>query len=339
MTEENIAALLHHLGVDNGELFGDWYRASCPLAFARHKRGKDESPSFGVFHNPTGRSGFNCFGCNIKGHTLDALLTELHYYAARKELPPGISFNLSEAYKIVEAENEIGYAGSEWEKPEVKLKDFEAFPQWWLDSFPTVAKFEPAMAYLKSRGVPAKLWQHFHLRYDSSRKMLGFPFFNRDGKLAGMRGRDIRPGSNFPHYDYKWNQINNTQLILLGEHEIDYLKPLVIIEGQFDYANVYANAYRNVVSNLTASLSEPKLKKLELAVELIGMWDDDEAGAIANAICEQRFKNYHRMDWTPMGKYRQTEEDKDKFRDPGECNRLQLRELLGPYVKLDAPIE
>lgn len=335
MNETNAKQLLEYLGVKNAELYGEWVRASCPFAFARHKHGKDTNPSFGIFHNPTGKSRFNCFGCNFKGPSLDKLVVEMQYYLQTKQTT-NPSINLAKAYELIEDENVIGYHGAEWTGITVAEEKYEPWPNWFVEAYPEAWKVPLAVNYLKSRGVPNALWHSMSLRADTGKRMVGFPYWNRDGVLSGMRGRSWVKESKFPHYDYKWNGANNSKLVYLGEHHIDYLKPLVILEGEFDYASVY-RVYRNVVSNLTASLSAQKVAKLENAVEIIGFFDDDEAGQIASKILADKFKGlYREVSYEPMKKYRDVE---GELADPGACNHLQIAELLSPHVTLDALIE
>lgn len=322
MNEQEIKMFLSHLGVDNAELHGDWVRSSCPLAFARHKSGKDSNPSFGVTHVPGGKSGFNCFGCNIKGKTLDGLLTETMY--ALQKQGGHSDINLEAAFKMIEDEGESGYLHSDWTgKIYPAVSGFEEWPNWYLDSFMSVFKSPEAMAYLNSRGVAYDLWDVFSLRFDATRQTVCFPFFNRDNKLSGMRGRFIKPKGDFRYYDYKWNNVNNTSLIWMGENHLDYLKPVVVVEGMFDYAAVY-RVYPNVVANLSTGLSEQKVKKLENAVQIVGFFDNDEAGKIASVLLGDRFK----------GGYVEVDYGSSKAKDPGSMSWSELINALRPYVNV-----
>jgi 5S rRNA maturation endonuclease (ribonuclease M5) len=337
MNADQALVFFSALGVKNAEIAGEWVRASCPLAFARHRHGRDRNPSFGLHLDPEGKSGYHCFACGIKGASVDSLLAEIHYYASRGEAPSHI--NLAAAYQIAEDESSLEYHDIPWERASGPKDSLVPFPEWWLDSFPPASACPEAVSYLHQRGVPESLWEKLNLRFDASRGFVCFPYRDLRGRLAGMRGRSISPDAKLKHYDYRWNGISNARFVLLGEHAIDFLRPVVVVEGECDYASVYAHAYRNVVANLTASLSEPKVKTLELAVSVVCFFDDDEAGAIAAAKLADRLKLCQIVDYSPVAKYRVSAADADRYRDPGDCNRLQLRELLAPYVPLDQPLD
>jgi hypothetical protein len=321
VTEENIRRLLACLGVSTGGPHGEWYRASCPLAFHRHRGGKDLNPSFGVHIDPKGRSGYLCYSCQIRSRDLADLLVDLSFALKTPAHPPP-PMNLQLALEIISSEDMIGYSPTDW-SAHVAEQEFEEFPLWWLDSFPSVFKFPEAAAYLNSRAVPTTLWSDLELRYDVSRKMVCFPYFNTGGRLAGMRGRAIMT-SNYPHHEYSWNSYNNSKLVLYGENRIDWMKPVVIVEGEFDYCRVL-QVYPNVVANLTATLSERKLVTLEMAVSIIGFWDSDEAGRTAAKRMEQRFGIvYSDVTYPPH-----PEEEK---LDPGKLSLSLIGKMLEPHL-------
>jgi hypothetical protein len=318
VTEDNIRRLLACLGVHAGGPHGEWYRAPCPLAFHHHRSGTDHNPSFGVHIEPTGRSGYQCFSCQIRSRDLADLIVDIAF-ALKTPVHPPPPMNLQLAQEIINAESEIGYTGTEW-LPHPSVQVLEEFPQWWLDSFPSVFRFPAAQAYLNGRGVTPSLWSDLELRFDSSRNMVACPFWNISGKLAGMRGRSIITGA-YPHYDYSWNHYNNTKLVLYLENRIDWAKPVVVVEGEFDAMQVI-QVYPNVVANLTATLSEPKLKTLELAIALIGFFDNDEAGERASAMMKTRFGFVYRAVTYPEG----------SAKDPGAMPLGQIQKMLGPFV-------
>lgn len=323
MTAENAIRLLNLLGIHNAMVVGEWCRASCPLAFHRHKSGKDANPSFGIHVDPHGKSGYSCFGCNIKGADLSGLLDEIVYALQRPERPPP-EMNLSEAYKAVDAENEIGYYDVAWSDgtPE---KQFEEWPAWWLESFQSVARFPQAKAYVEGRGVPLALALDMDLKFDPMQNMIGFPYYNIAGRFAGMRGRSIFNVGNV-HYDYTCNKVNNAKLVLLGEHLIDWSKPVVICEGEFDRATIM-RVYSNTVANLTASLSAEKLKTLEMAVSLVGFWDSDKAGEMAAEKMHKRFGSVYCDVEYP-------EHDPEQKFDPNKLPLSIIRKMLAPLVPL-----
>jgi len=332
MIEANILALLSTLGDPDAESHDDWVRGSCPLAFARHKSGEDRNPSFGVHINPTGKSGYSCFACQLHGKELAGLAYELTYYQKDGTFPE--HYNLAKAFEIIEAENEVGYHGSDWAAQGKQASKLEIWPEWWLESFPSIFKFSEAVAYMNGRGIVPAVVKALDVRFDPHKGIIGFPIRTRTKKLAGMRGRYLNPVNGFKHYDYKWNGVSNTSLVLLGEDHIDPLKPVVVCEGQFDMAKIY-RVYRNVVANLTASMSAGKIKKLKTAVEVIAFFDDDVAGVEAALTLKEHLKNdcaYRIVKYPSMPK------DCEK-QDPGGLSVDAIAKILKPLIHLDKRID
>lgn len=79
MDQEDILAFAHLAGLDNTTIKpnSEWVQYSCPFARWSHKNGRDSSPSFGIYINPDGPSGYNCFACSAKGSHLKYLLRQL----------------------------------------------------------------------------------------------------------------------------------------------------------------------------------------------------------------------------------------------------------------------
>jgi 5S rRNA maturation endonuclease (ribonuclease M5) len=307
MNEDNIRKLLACLGVTTGAASGEWYRASCPLAFHRHKAGKDSKPSFGIHIEPAGKSGFLCYSCQIRSRDLADLLWEIAY-ALKSPAHPPPPLNLKLAQEIIDAESVAEYAPTAWSPYPPPVQEFVELPGWWLDSF-------------NKREVPPALWSDLELRYDTGRKMVAFPFYSISGKLAGMRGRSILPAGNYSHHDYAWNGNSNAKLTLFNENNIDWMKPVVVVEGEFDLCKV-VQVYSNVVANLTATLSEPKLKTLEMAISIVGFFDNDEAGQRASQMMQSRF-GYG---------YRAVDYDDLKVKDAGDMSLQQIQKVLAPHV-------
>lgn len=334
MVEARIRQLLSYLAVPESKIerHGDWYHAPCPLAFAKHSKGKDANPSFGIKENKTGDSIYNCFACNSKG-ALAGLLMELQSYQKHAGYPGHLE--LGKAWALIEEEQQAGYFPQpEWkEYPDEDKKEFTAWPDWWLDEFLEVEDVDVAVAYLVSRHVPPILHRHFDLKYDSERHMVGFPYRNRDGLLAGMRGRSLRKMTKKPHHDYSWDGNSNVTLVWLGEQKLDYNKPIIVTEGPFDYASVY-RVYRNVVANLSASISYHKTRKLAQSPKVLSFLDTDMAGEQGHAAMEQILAKDTVLKRIKIP-LTIRDEDGHHCKDPGKCTVEQLEEILMPFVDLD----
>lgn len=326
MNKENILALFECLGVKNLQFGEEWVRGSCPLAFARHQKGTDKRPSFGVKIDDAGESICNCFSCNTRGN-LNTLLTELLFESKKGKAP---KMNLAGAFRLVEDENERGYlVQQDWTYGKAAQDHFRAFPEGWLESFPWASASKRATAFLKARGVPLKLANELEIRYDTDRDRVCFPFRAHGGALAGMRGRMIDPpNDDMRYHDYRYQKHSNVGLVWLGEHVIDYAKPVVVVEGPFDYTSVYA-VYPNVLANLSTGLNHNKAIKLAPAVEVLCFFDNpliDMAGKLAyEKLCHH------------IGKetvVRQIQYPDNKLKDPGEIDRATMHGILADYVNL-----
>ena len=77
------------------------------------------------------------------------------------------------------------------------------------------------------------------------------------------------------HYDYTWNQVNNSNLVWYNEEALTAEQPVVIVEGQFDKMRV-SEVYPHVMANMTAKPIPAKMKKLAYAPAIILMTDNDD---------------------------------------------------------------
>lgn len=340
MNVENAKLLLGFLGVHNGHAPNEWYQASCPLAFHRHKGGKDATPSFGIFLNPTGRSGYSCFSCGIKSRDLADLILEIQY-ALQNPSHPAPAMELSKALVLVEKENELGYFESEWTGKILPANQlFEEFPLWWLESFKPVKQFPLAISYLIGRGVSEGVMGALDIRYDPLKKTVCWPMRDYKGKFCGLRGRYIAPKGAKSH-DYKWNGANNTKLVLLNETNlayggtIDWSKPVIVVEGEIDLSRVFS-VFRNVVATLSASLTVEKVTRLEMAAHVFGLFDDDEAGEIAQQTLQSKLG--HSFTQIKYPNPRMLTAGGVPVKDPGDCTYEQLVQLIAPHLALDTPL-
>lgn len=252
---------------------GSWLNGCCPLAPITHASGMDSSPSFGVRIAPGEESHYFCFSCGASG-SLARLLMELQPLA---ENDPLIKLGL--AWELVNQEQEDmqGYhEAPEW-KGIFHKSDFEAFPDWWLTKFLPWSASEDARQYLLGRNVPPKVADFFDLRYDSVKETVCFPYYNKGGLLAGMRGRYLQPDGKNKYHDYKFNNINNSSTVWYNEHRINWLKPIVIVEGAFDVLAVHS-LWRNVMSPWSCTAKADMLRCLQKSVGVVCAFDHDTAG-------------------------------------------------------------
>lgn len=317
MKPATIIKFLKALGCHDAAESGDWVTCKCPLAPFRHKSGKDSTPSFGV---NVSSGMFNCFACE-KG-SLESLLSTIDF-STRKEpfdqLRPKYDFQAArDALDTAESEidglapyEELGPVGT----------PFHAFPEWWLNSF-TPAHLTPnGSAYLHGRHISYEESVREDLRYDPYFDMVVFPYRNAWGVLAGARGRCADPEKDLQHYDYKFNKLNNSGSVFMGEHlipaAVDNHKPLLVVEGQIDRIACLRH-YPYVLANLTAKPTHEKLATLNSCPDgVVLMLDNDETGKEATPLWVKGLK-------VPVAVLSYPEEFKDPDKVPSA--------LLGPLL-------
>lgn len=272
MDREQAERLMQALGVSNIEARGDqWLNGSCPLAPITHASGVDNSPSFGIHLDD--ESHYFCFSCGSNG-PVSKLLMELQPLV--KDDP---TIDLSRAHDILqeEADGNIGYKEQpDWTEKVIE-GNFEAFPDWWLTGFPSWNHSPAVIEYLKKRGVSPQQANDYKLKYDADKHAVCFPYWNKNGQFAGMRGRYLIPKDKNKYHDYKFNGINNSSRVWYNEDRIDWLKPIVVAEGAFDVLAV-AKYYPNVMSPWTCTAKADMLRVLNKSVRVIVGFDGDAAG-------------------------------------------------------------
>lgn len=272
MSPEQGITLLKSLAVHNGTLKnGEWVVSSCPLARWEHTSGKDTNPSFGLLVSQGTRAVYNCFACG-KG-SAHTLVHKVSYRAQQDNVLNQYQIKL--ALSILENEEiEVDTLPEYSEFGGRDKKQFQELPQYFIDSFTKASDSARAKSYLESRGV--KEVEQWDIRYDSFKDMVVFPYRNMYGKLAGARGRAIESGK-LNHYDYKWNQVNNSEIVWYNEQALCNEEVVVVVEGQLDAIHV-SRAYRSVIANLTAMPVLRKMKKLQGYPGLVLIPDNDSTG-------------------------------------------------------------
>jgi 5S rRNA maturation endonuclease (ribonuclease M5) len=328
MQANQIKQLLGLLDVDQIEEGDEWVRGACPFGWSRHSSGRDSRPSFGVTID-TGASHFNCFACNTKG-TVDTLLVELMHDASTHGPSPR-HVQLIAAFDFLEEQRLAGFVApkEDWEAYRIHTPEteFEPWPAWWLEEFAPVEEIPAARSYLAQRRQPvSSAWaRRWDLRWDSRKQAVVAPFWNRDGYLAGARGRGVQGRY---HHDYKWNLVSNTAHVWYGEHFTTTAEPVVLVEGQFDAINV-SRCYRNVMANLSTGLSAIKLEQLIYYPRVVVFFDNDMAGAKAAHLVGEALQHSVGVE---IVRYK-----RESFKDPGAMLLGVLQEHLRAHVTLDIP--
>jgi DNA primase len=74
--------------------------------------------------------------------------------------------------------------------------------------------------------------------------------------------------------------------VWFGLHLIDWKKPVMLVEGEFDTARIFTLGFRNVVGSATSSVTEAQIDAIQSDTIILG-YDPDKAGQKAH----QRIKD------------------------------------------------
>ena len=319
-SSERVSQILAHLNakVDTKSKRTGWVVSTCPFAPWTHGGGVDRNPSFGIStdNNERGKQVYKCFSCGEVG-TLDALPFNVreHWRATNK---PGYAFGKALAVLVADEDDDLPPLPDFEEKVITDPNEVLPWPEYFLDSFKSVFAFEDAIEYLASREINGKEAEFLDLRFDTSRRRVCFPVRDYDGKLVGMQGRAI-DDHPLRYYAYRFEGHVN-KIPWLGEHWVDFERPVLIVESVFDLASCL-RVYDNVIAPLSVGLSKEKIKRIDQGVMFITMFDQGTGGDTAREALKQRCK-------TPVHNLMPTQED------PGEMSVDELTESLAPHLPL-----
>ncbi len=323
MNKDKIFELLACLNAKKIKPRDKWVVCSCPFSPWEHGKEVEGTPAFGIKIEPTGMSFINCYSCGAKGDLLEMVL-ELH--RRQKKQPYLVDVDWKKALAIAEAEEEScdldvdvpAYDILQNKKPEEE-KPIVPFPEAWLASF---MKY-PNHKYVQERGISLAVAMALDVRYDMSENRICFPIRDKNGVLVGLHGRyaakDVPVWAlKQKMYDYKGQY--NVQ-VWLNENNLDFDKPVVMLEGTIDLAHVF-EVYTNVVGSLTSQISVVKAKRLRDVSNIITFYDYGTGGDHGRVLVEKYWPKAHITHIIPT---------KDEG-DAGAMTKEQIADVLLPLV-------
>ena len=311
MNLERIKTLFRYLGSPHTSTRGKWVSGHCPLGPWKHEGGTDKHPSFAIQVSKQ-RSKCKCLSCGFGGD-LDDLRLVLHHY--EKKNPTGRSYK--EAVQLIATELD----DSEFDPTDVPdygestLAHDLIFPEFWLESFQSVWKFPHAVQYLKDRNLADETIKALDVRFDPLDRRVVFPYRDKLGQLVGAQGRAIGPNP-LRYLQYGYNGVRNP-LAWMGEDTVDLDKPIVLVEGPFDYAAVW-QVYPNVLASFTSGISWEKCARIGDAEEVITFYDYGKGGVAARDRLTKFFKKVPIIHLTPS----------EEEGDPGAMTGDSIKKLL-----------
>ena len=273
------------------------YQARCPFH-------NEKSPSFSV--SPT-KQFYHCFGCGAHGTAISFLMEHAGYsfVEAVKELAGQVGLQVPDDGSQRAPEEETR-RDKLYERMEVAGRHYRQ----------ALKSAEPAIAYLKKRGVTGETAARFALgyaaddwqplaaafadypdtllveaglvianegkRYDRFRDRIMFPISNERGRVIAFGGRVM--GTGEPKY------LNSPETPLfhkgrelygLFEHRraIQGENRVLVVEGYMDVVMLDQHGIQNAVATLgTASTPDHIARLLRLADEIVFAFDGDNAG-------------------------------------------------------------
>ena len=273
------------------------YQARCPFH-------SEKSPSFSV--SPT-KQFYHCFGCGAHGTAISFLMEHAGYsfIEAVKELAGQVGLQVPD---------EGGKRAPEEETRRDKLHErMEVAARHYRQALKSA---EPAIAYLKKRGVTGETAARFALgfaaddwqplavafadyqdpllveaglvianegkRYDRFRDRVMFPIRNERGKVIAFGGRVM--GAGEPKYlNSPETPLFHKGRELYGLHEhrraIQGENRVLVVEGYMDVVMLDQYGVQNAVATLGTAITPDHLTRLlRLADEIIFAFDGDNAG-------------------------------------------------------------
>ncbi len=272
MTRDELRAIAKIMNWSESGYRENWLILKCPLAPWRHGGGTDNNPSFGIeIGNDPPKC--ICLACGFAGKLQDVL------FELVRNLKPGTP-SRKRAVKMMQG---IPVASTKGPMMPIKtttrvVRD-PLFPEKWLASFPLASSYAEPMKYLMSRNVNNITADKIDIRYDPNNERIGFTIRDWSSTLRGMQGRtmiDAQPKYLF--YKYEGKACGHE--VLMGEHLIDPEKPVILVEGVFDYAALFPYT-KQVLVLWGCQATETRLKRLARLLKIYTAFDNDKAGDMA----------------------------------------------------------
>ena len=339
MTESNIIEMLHLMGVNHCKPNSKHSHiiSSCPVATWNHKKGTDNTPSFSVKIDGTGKSVGHCFACSFGG-TMMQLAKEYGSHVHSGNIVDFLKKNENYPDDYFKPQNDgkfgrkLDWARARWlfgdnnGNEKRKFDEVAAVPfdedkveamEWKL-----IEKYMKSIPqYVLNRGITKEMAKIWRLGYNKAFQRVMMPEIDRRNRLVGYSQRAIgKPKGDFPKYLFNTGFVKMN--FLYGEHLITADRgDIILVEGQFDALKIYQAGY-NVLALRGSELSVVQARKiielLPAGRKVILMMDGDDAG---RKITVQAFE----MLKDDVQVIKRTLKEGE---DPGDLNTKQILDLI-----------
>ena len=287
MRREHLVPLLKQAGVKiDRETSKGWIIAHCPFApyNPAHKNGQDIRAGCCIKVNNSGKSGFNCLTCKMKGNMV-TFFSYLGHYTKKPTFYQKMQVEANMREFCVGSDREFGAPpiGTIRPKP-LSEKVFHGI-------YPPAWRSLSARTYLTGRGIGEQTCEMLGILYDPKEKRIVFPVRDREQRLFGFTGRTILKEEvwkaipaygKIKDYGFDDNADGKKAFFLLGAHLVDLTKPILLVEGLFAAATLIergADQLFSIVASMGSSLSDWQASLLEeWGKPVFLLYDRDAAG-------------------------------------------------------------
>jgi 5S rRNA maturation endonuclease (ribonuclease M5) len=287
MKENDLYTFLNLLGIEDKDIKKSdrngilWLNTLCPLAEYTHANGKDTHPSFGITISDIAQSVYFCFGCSTKPKFLSHLT---HAFWLHTGVYPKKLNDFLAAHEFEKQESDVIEYRDMWKRIEPKAENKIALHLEIIEKFPLLEgskECSPYTKFLQKRGIPKWVWEKYGIRYDCAANALVFPLTDYSGGIVALRERKITEKkmwtvskSRFPDIDFISPKEHG---MFFGAREVNYKKPVIIVEGELDAMRLVALNCSNVLASCTCCMTEAQADSLIFPLVVIG-YDSDIAG-------------------------------------------------------------
>lgn len=336
MDKYGVTKFLIALGIREQDILDTgrgWINCKCPMSPYSHRRGADTRPSFGVSVSDTDSSVYYCFGCSDEAKPLGRLLHAMWVLGAPY---PYEAAKIFAAEEVHDSDSDGLVLRDEWEIGENAAK--EPLPPFVYEQYPLLADTKgiegrKLRKYLQGRNIPAHVWKRCKLRCNPENNSFVFPMTDIYGRIFLLRERSrlkksiwtISPKlAGFP--DMEFPKLKNNG-IWFGLHLIDWDRPVMTVEGEFDAMSAMGFGFTNVIASCTSSVTYAQLDAVNADIIFSG-YDADKAGDKAYErvkIRKESTSQVLKIDWTSAGMLANGEYPED----PGDIEtKEQFRRAL-----------
>jgi hypothetical protein len=224
--------------------------------------------------------------------------------------------------------------GSVWGNPPDESAPVDPIPSWVVEAFPLLQHNRSPMACALrewievDRGAPEFYQNMFRLRIDHGNSAVVFPMTDLAGRIFTLRKRVLRTKhiwtvspKEFGREDVAFPSLRQSGA-WFGLHLVDWSRPVMLVEGEFDALRVAALGFLNVIASATSNVTHAQIASLMAGDNFLHGYDADDAGRKAHAFLRKQLPaaTHRTIDWSAVGR-----------KDGGE---LQSREELEEVIRL-----